>query len=320
MVAVGVVVLLLLARLWSSAAVVALVALAYSVRTYRLSRRGQATDRFTKALEKLSSADLYVRLGAVYALEQLTRDSPALQTDIAHVLIEFIRARTPPAVPASVRSDKGKADAASTQPGLPREPDADIQRALNILDRLPRPTESLNFSNLHLARVDIRGAKLAGALLDGANLSHAQIVGADLTEAALDKANLSRALVDGADLTRASLDKAKLMRGLLRGANLTQADLRGANLTGARLNDANLTHAHLEGANLYGARLKGANLTGARLWGAHITAAQVNSASSYEGAVLPSGLIRDPRSGRVRDATEEEFSAAELDYRGEHGM
>jgi hypothetical protein len=38
--------------------------LIYTVRSYRLSHRGQMTDRFTKALERLGSERLYVHIGA----------------------------------------------------------------------------------------------------------------------------------------------------------------------------------------------------------------------------------------------------------------
>lgn len=49
--------------------------LLYTARNYRLSRRGQVTDRFTIALERLGSSELYVRIGGVHALEHVMRDS-----------------------------------------------------------------------------------------------------------------------------------------------------------------------------------------------------------------------------------------------------
>ena len=65
--------------------------LLYTVRTYRLSRKGQATERFTKALERLESDGEYARLGGVYALERLMLFSPELGPDITEVLVAFIR-------------------------------------------------------------------------------------------------------------------------------------------------------------------------------------------------------------------------------------
>src|SRR5664280_1939441 len=51
------------------------VGLAYTARTYRLSREGHLTDRYTRAVEQLGSDKIEVRLGGIYALERLMRDS-----------------------------------------------------------------------------------------------------------------------------------------------------------------------------------------------------------------------------------------------------
>jgi hypothetical protein len=69
--------------------------LLYTARNYRLSRRGQVTDRFTVALERLGSSELYVRFGGVHALEHVMRDSPGHHDDVIEVLTAFIRDRTP---------------------------------------------------------------------------------------------------------------------------------------------------------------------------------------------------------------------------------
>ena len=44
-------------------------------RTHELAERGQVTDRFTKAIEQLGSDKLDVRIGGIYALERIARDS-----------------------------------------------------------------------------------------------------------------------------------------------------------------------------------------------------------------------------------------------------
>jgi hypothetical protein len=67
--------------------------LLYTARNYRLSRRGQVTDRFTSALERLGSGELYVRLGGVHALEHVMRDSADHHDDVIEVLTAFIRDR-----------------------------------------------------------------------------------------------------------------------------------------------------------------------------------------------------------------------------------
>ncbi|MFM9582671.1 hypothetical protein [Streptomyces caniscabiei] len=49
------------------------VALLFTAFNYRLTQRGQVTERFTKALERLGSTELYVRIGGLLALLALTK-------------------------------------------------------------------------------------------------------------------------------------------------------------------------------------------------------------------------------------------------------
>jgi hypothetical protein len=73
-------------------------ALAYTARNFALSRRtfelteqGQVTDRYTKAIEQLGSERLDVRIGGIYALERIARDSARDHATVMEVLSAFIR-------------------------------------------------------------------------------------------------------------------------------------------------------------------------------------------------------------------------------------
>ena len=45
-------------------------------RTVELTEQGQVTDRYTKAIDQLSSKELEVRIGGIYALERIARTRP----------------------------------------------------------------------------------------------------------------------------------------------------------------------------------------------------------------------------------------------------
>src|SRR5262249_11729415 len=77
------------------AGLAALGSLVTASRTYRLSQRGQLTDRYTKAIEQLGNDKLDVRLGGIYALERVAKDSAQDGATIAEVLTAFIRGRVP---------------------------------------------------------------------------------------------------------------------------------------------------------------------------------------------------------------------------------
>jgi hypothetical protein len=139
-------------------AVGAVVALAYTARTYRLAHRGQLTERFSKALERLGSDEPYVRLGGVHALAHVLADSAAHHQDVVEVLVAFIRQRTP-RVPGRTHVTANGADTRSgvllvpADQVLPAEPAPDVQAALTALGRRPRHPEPKGMLNLQrLAR------------------------------------------------------------------------------------------------------------------------------------------------------------------------
>lgn len=47
-------------------------------RTVQVSEQGQVTDRYAKAIEQLGSGPLDVRIGAIYSLERIARDSASM--------------------------------------------------------------------------------------------------------------------------------------------------------------------------------------------------------------------------------------------------
>ncbi|MFE9766718.1 pentapeptide repeat-containing protein [Streptomyces sp. NPDC005808] len=281
------------------------IALLYTARTYRLTRRGQITERFTKALERLGSEQRYVRIGGILALEQIVQDAPEqAATDAARVLGHFIRDRAPKAVPTTPAPDPDEGAPTSASPApeeLPQEPDADVQAALTALTRAESRThvdrrEVLDFHELHLAgaqllQADLTGANLGGATLTGADLGGATLTGADLSWATLTKANLR-----WATLTKANLRTATLTGANLCWATLTEADLRTATLTKAYLSGATLTKANLDGATLTGANLRDVDLSDVRGFTQPLTEGQTD-----ERTILPPERQQPATSNAMTD-------------------
>jgi hypothetical protein len=112
--------------------------LLYTARNYRLSRRGQVTDRFTIALERLGSSELYVRIGGVHRLEHVMRDSADHHDDVIEVLTEFIRDRVPH---RARQSDRQVWMHPVTGSIPPSEPTPDVQAALTALGHRPHHPE-----------------------------------------------------------------------------------------------------------------------------------------------------------------------------------
>jgi uncharacterized protein YjbI with pentapeptide repeats len=257
-----------------------------------LALTGQRADRFVKAIDQLGQEGtrepgqniddkLGIRLGGIYALETLMRDSPDDENTIIEVLCAFIRTHAPrPAIiPKWVRASS-----------------VDVRAALSVLGRRPFPSthKDLDLSNtlLGLDLMDLRGANLIGADLNHADLTGTELTLAHLKFAGLAEANLKAADLTGADLTGAMLTRADLTGTQLLRVNLFSANLRGAALIGANLTLSGLAYADLTDANLSHAYLPRADLTGAHLTGADLTSDQLLCARITDTTKLPPGVKR----------------------------
>jgi hypothetical protein len=279
-----------------------------SRRTFELTEQGQVTDRFTKAIEQLGSDKLDVRIGGIYALERVARDSAKDHPTVMEVLAAFIRGHSREPWPpqdtgsssrtgAASRASSGTASSrrpartvrylaarSSLQTGNPPErefPRPDILAAVTVVVRRDAERD--------IRRIDLTEAVLSRFNLGAVNLAHAWLPGADLSGANLSGADFADAFLTGADLTGAFLTDAKLPRANLRGANLSGADLTRADLPGGYLPPALLTLVD---------DFSGADLADVR-W--------------PEGARVPPGWTVDSDSGRLKRAdglSEAQSSAA----------
>ena len=75
-------------------AAVILTGLYLTWQNVRINREGKITDRFSKAIDQLGSEKLSVRVGGVYALERIDRDSEKDHWTIVEVLCAFVREPT----------------------------------------------------------------------------------------------------------------------------------------------------------------------------------------------------------------------------------
>ena len=66
-------------------------ALLFTARNFSLSREGQVTDRYTKAITQVGDEKLDVRIGGIYALERVARDSARDHPTVMEVMCVFIR-------------------------------------------------------------------------------------------------------------------------------------------------------------------------------------------------------------------------------------
>jgi hypothetical protein len=151
----------------------------FTWRTLQVNREGQITERFTRAIDQLGNESEDVRLGGIYALERISRESQEDYWPIMEVLTAYVRQHaywvSEEARPAPVT----------------------IQATMTVLRRRTR-----SFRHGEPEPLDLRETRLAEANLQGANLHGTNLQGANLQGANLRSANLS-----GAILTQEQLEE-----------------------------------------------------------------------------------------------------------------
>ena len=219
----------------------------------------QITERFSKAVEQLGNEESRtVRLGAIYSLERIAKDSQYDHWTIMEVLTAFIREKS---------NDN-------------REPDSkipeDIQAALTVIGR--RNTENdLENGKINLSRSN----------LSGANFSEAKLNKANLNDVELNKANFCYANLIGAYFCNTNLTGTYFTNVNLTGANFLDANLTGTyftnvNLTRTSFFNANLTYANFNNVNLANADFPKTNLTRAKFFCAKLINSKFQDANLYE--------------------------------------
>jgi hypothetical protein len=272
----------------------------FTWRTLQVNREGQITDRFTRAIDQLGKVDdegnklFEIRVGGIYALERIARESEEDYWPIMEILTAYIR-QNAPLPEAGQESTEHATDEPPAMEGSggesettePSAPDPDIQAIMTVLRRRKRyyrheEPEPLDLSDTNLSGARLEGAHLRGTYLLRAQLSQATLWEANLSEAYLIGANLWGAILQEANLSGAHLEGVNFSQANLIGVNFSQATLWGANLKGALLMGANLSGADLLTANLQGADLAGANLIGA----ASLTQEQLDRAGGDKNTQL----------------------------------
>jgi len=190
-------------------------------RQVQISREGQITERFSRAIEQRRTVQsvlgAYVRTHAQWLVG--SPGGPQHPTPTVDRQLAWLLNRAP-----------------------------DVQTAAGVLGRRLRSPDE---PQLNLSRVDLRGAFLHDARLSNAQFRHSNLARAHLPGAQLQNADLKDVDLREANLRGARLTGANLHEAHLQGADLRRADLRDANLQAADLAGANLTDAHVDATTVW---------------------------------------------------------------------
>ncbi|MFE6188749.1 pentapeptide repeat-containing protein [Streptomyces sp. NPDC056465] len=246
-----------------------------------LSAEQQVNDRYVKAIELLSSERPTSRLGGLYALERIMRDSSKDHDTVVKVLAAFVRQ-------FAIKSD----NSSETGSNFPNRPPADIQAAMTIIGH--RPTREENFE------IDLRHSYLRGCELASCNFAKADFSGANLSNSTLTGVDFSQTSFRDADLSDSIWDRVKMTHAYLSGALFREMSFYSPidfSYAQAGYTDWSNSQFH-NGVNFKQAYLHEATLVNCE----GLSPLKILEAEDLEGATFSEPIISDPQVA-VRTAT-----------------
>ena len=228
------------------------------------------TDAFTKAVELLGHENVAVRLGGIYALGRLARETKSEHPKIMDIVAAYIRqgskdyAKMLVAKAAGVEWDK-KEGAKMLDDDLLAAP-GDLENVVAKIENMPIDLEA---AIAVIRERDVASDKKLGA--DGFlfDLSNSYMKNVDFSNTSLRRVNLSDCQIHGGIFTKTDLSGAIMVKSNFAGSDFAKACFRDAQMKGVILDDADLAQA------------KG------------LTQAQIDSTTSGGGTMLPPS-IKEP--------------------------
>lgn len=238
----------------------------------------QTSERFIKATECLGSSDTLTRIGGVYSLEHVAKESSDDFNVVMEVLAAFVRHR-------ALNTDQKMSDDdlrlasenVQVRSGLFAR--SDIQAALYVFSRrfAYRPNV-LDDKRVVLIATDLKGLKFTSF--------------PDLHESIFDDTSFGFS-----NLTMILADECKFQNTNFYGADLRFASCVDSDFSDSNFEGADLAYADFQGSKFPDTSFLGAKLTGTILAGADLsksqdlTQRQIDSAEIDADTKLPNGLF-----------------------------
>ena len=265
----------------------------------KINARAQTTESMVQAIAQIGAfndgkPNVEVRLGGLYSLQRIMKDSPKDEETIGKIFYAYVRENiTRDRIKQADKIEELKKSKGEEKEYL-RLPE-DIQATLIIISQLNEEWRD-------------RGIKW---LLDPQlNLSYTDFSNYFLTHLDVRDTNLEHANFSDTDLHFAQLSGASFHRVNFSGAMFFGADLSNAHLAFANFSDADLTDADLDNANLAFADLSSVVLSQVE----NLTQKQIEQADSRGDTQLNEDLTRPAHWEKTEQDLEDDYANQEPDW------
>ncbi|ACK66835.1 pentapeptide repeat protein [Rippkaea orientalis PCC 8801] len=194
-------------------------------RNAKLAEDRLVTERFSKAVEQLGSDKIQTRLGAIYSLEQIAKDSDIYHSIVIGVLTSFLRINS------------------HTQLTI-----LEIYTTLKVIQRQTLEKKSsdynLDFCNAAFSNIDFFEIKFNAANFDRVTFYRCNFKGLYFDKASFYKANFTECFFEGCNFNSSNFEKADFY-----GCNLKKSNFDGSNFEGVVFDRVDFEKSKFDGSN-----------------------------------------------------------------------
>jgi uncharacterized protein YjbI with pentapeptide repeats len=215
-----------------------------------------STSQFSSVPNSVTEPNIEVRLGAIYALERIAKDSERDHWPVMEVLCAYIR--NPQNSGTPVLSKQAKDSTVDWRKSI-RAPRIDVQAALTVIGR--RSPEHIQYEIANGLRLNLEGANLQDSILSYGDFSRAIFKRANLDLARIDFAKLESTNFWGASMDSTTIQRCRLRDACFASSTLTHASIIHSSAENCLFHKAHLYETTFFQTNLDGARLFNTDLS-----------------------------------------------------------
>lgn len=293
----------------------------FTWETLQVNREGQITERFTRAIDQLGHEKIQIRLGAIFALERIARDSARDAGTIGQILLSYLHESSSRGEVYTdyIPEDEVPEDHDTYIPGGIRA-SADVQAIVTVLGSNEMWQEGrphrYEIKGIDLQRVDMTGLDFHRCDFSHSDLRYSEAVATHFEESDMESTELEHNVFYGSYFQHARFQRCNLwdvsfQHGNLQNSRfimcqLNRVDFRNSDLTSAkftlgafskvRFADAELSRSDFQGCQFSKSDFSRATLKGAVFRGADLstctglTREQLLDTITDEETVLPDYL------------------------------
>lgn len=255
-------------------------------KNVKLAQEGQITGRFISAVEKLGAEKLEIRLGGIYALERIARDSERDHWPIMEILTAFVRENGRWVSPNEndnksfvSEAPKARQDIHAVMTVLGRR-NWQCERTEQKLDLRETNLSGVDLTDAHLARARFTGSRFDRTIMNGADFEHADLEKCEITDcemhhAFLQNANLEKTTICGTDLGESVLSDARFMMSSIDTVHAVGSEAEAVCFLKATIVNSDFGRCNLKYANFMRAGISGVSFHKSHLEWAKFTKAKL---------------------------------------------